>query len=237
MSGEHRPVKAMILAAGKGERMRPLTLTTPKPLLKAGGKPLIVHHLERLRAAGFTDLVINHAWLGEQLEQTLGAGDTLGVDIQYSAEGEPLETAGGIIRALPLLTDSGDDWFVVINGDIWTDFPLEKLQPPADPECLALLVMTDNPEHNPGGDFRLQADGLLVSESDHALTFTGISLLHRQLFTGLDDTAGKLGPVLRSAMARQKVRGLHHRGRWMDIGTPERLAELDRQLSEHGSTA
>jgi len=227
-------VKAMILAAGKGERMRPLTLATPKPLLKAGGKPLIVHHLEQLRAAGFTDLVINHAWLGEQIEQTLGSGAEFGVDIRYSAEGEPLETAGGIIRALPLLTDNGDDWFVVINGDIWTDFPLDQLQPPADQACLALLVMTDNPEHNPKGDFSLQADGRLTDGAENRLTFTGISLLHRHLFSGLDDTAGKLGPVLRNAMAEQKVRGLHHRGQWMDIGTPQRLAELDQRFAESG---
>ena len=228
-------MKAMILAAGKGERMRPLTLDTPKPLLKAGGKPLIVHHIENLRAAGFTDLVINHAWLGEQIEETLGSGAKFGVDIQYSAENEPLETAGGIVRALPLLTDTENSWFVVINGDIWTDFPLEQLQPPEDPQCQALLVMTDNPEHNPAGDFSLQANGKLADDGENRLTFTGISLLHHALFAGLDDTAGKLGPVLRRAMAEQKVRGLHHRGQWMDIGTPQRLMELDHRLAEHGS--
>lgn len=227
-------MKAMILAAGKGERMRPLTLTTPKPLLKAGGKPLIVHHLERLQASGFTDLVVNHAWLGEQLEQTLGSGAAFGVDIRYSAEGEPLETAGGIIRALPLLTDRGDDWFMVINGDIWTDFPLEQLQPPTDPKCQALLVMADNPAHNPGGDFSLQANGKLTDDTENRLTFTGISLLHRHLFSGLDDTAGKLGPVLKNAMAEGKVQGLHHRGQWLDIGTPQRLAELDQYLATQG---
>ena len=231
-------MKAMILAAGKGERMRPLTLTTPKPLLQAGGKPLIAHHIERLQQAGFADLVINHAWLGEQIEQTLGSGEDYGVNIGYSAEGQPLETAGGIIRALPLLTDQGEDWFVVINGDIWTDFPLEHLKLPDDPNCLALLVMTDNPEHHPAGDFSLQADGRLSQaqqESDHCLTFTGISLLHRQLFSGLDDSAGKLGPVLRHAMTQEQVRGLHHSGQWMDIGTPERLAQLCRHLDASGT--
>ena len=228
-------MKAMILAAGKGERMRPLTLDTPKPLLKAGGKPLIVHHIESLRAAGFTDLVINHAWLGEQIEQTLGSGATFGVDIRYSAEGQGLETAGGIIRALPLLTDQGDDWFVVINGDIWTDFPLEQLQPPEDPRCQALLVMTDNPTHNPEGDFNLKANGELSDGNENRLTFTGISLLHRQLFDGLDDTVRKLAPILRNAIADKKVRGLHYRGEWMDIGTPQRLAELDQRLAEYGS--
>lgn len=223
-------MKAMILAAGKGERMRPLTLTTPKPLLEAGGKPLIAYHLENLHRAGFRDLVINHAWLGQQIEQALGTGEAFGLTISYSPEGEPLETAGGIVRALPLLTGGGEDWFLVINGDIWTDFPLAELQPPATPDCDALLVVTDNPAHHPDGDFALQQDGTLASEGTDKLTFTGISLLHRRLFTGLDDNAGKLGPVLRRAMVAGRVRGLHHRGQWMDIGTPERLAELDRKL-------
>jgi MurNAc alpha-1-phosphate uridylyltransferase len=224
----------MILAAGKGERMRPLTLNTPKPLLQAGGKPLIVHHIERLKRAGFAELVINHAWLGEQIEETLGNGEAFGVHIQYSAEGEPLETAGGIIRALPLLTDTGSDWFAVINGDIWTDFPLERLTPPNAPDCLALLVMTDNPAHNPAGDFSLQPDGRLAREGSSSLTFTGISVLHKKLFDGLDDTAGKLGPVLREAMTNGQVRGTHHRGHWMDIGTPERLAQLSQHLDANG---
>lgn len=223
-------MKAMILAAGKGERMRPLTLTTPKPLLEAGGKPLIAYHLENLKRAGFADVVINHAWLGQQIEQTLGNGGAFGLEIHYSPEGEPLETAGGIVRALPLLTSAGEEWFLVINGDIWTDFPLAALQPPTTPDCDALLVVTDNPDHHPEGDFALQPDGTLTSEGGYKLTFTGISLLHRRLFTGLDDSAGKLGPVLRRAMAHRRVRGLHHRGQWMDIGTPERLAELDRKL-------
>lgn len=223
-------MKAMILAAGKGERMRPLTLTTPKPLLEAGGKPLIAYHLENLHRAGFRDVVINHAWLGQQIEQALDTGEAFGLTIRYSPEGEPLETAGGIVRALPLLTGGGEDWFLVINGDIWTDFPLAELQPPATPDCDALLVVTDNPAHHPDGDFALQQDGTLTSEGEDKLTFTGISLLHRRLFAGLDDSAGKLGPVLRRAMAHGRVRGLHHRGQWMDIGTPERLAELDRKL-------
>lgn len=227
-------MKAMILAAGVGMRMRPLTLHTPKPLLQAGGKPLIVHHIERLKQAGFNELVINHAWLGEQIEEALGSGEEFGVSIQYSAEGEPLETAGGIIRALPLLTDTGSDWFAVINGDVWTDFPLQHLVPPDDPECLALLVMTDNPEHNQDGDFHLQANGCLVDKGEPRLTFTGISVLHRDLFTGLDETAGKLGPVLRTAMANGRVRGLHHQGQWMDIGTPERLAQLSQYLDASG---
>ena len=225
-------MKAMILAAGKGERMRPLTLHTPKPLLPAGGKPLIVYHLEKLVQAGIRDVVINHAWLGEQIEQQLGRGNQFGLNIQYSAEGEPLETAGGIVRALPLLTDTDNDWFLVINGDVWTDFPLDQLQPPADSECDAILVLTRNPEHNPAGDFHLAPDGYLASNGDNKLTFTGISLLHRRLFNGLDDGAGKLGPVLRQAMEHRRVRGLNHTGIWIDVGTPARLVELDTRLTE-----
>ena len=221
-------MKAMILAAGKGERMRPLTLTTPKPLLAAGGKPLIVHHLERLHSAGFRDVVINHAWLGEQIESALGSGEDFGLSIQYSREGEPRETAGGIVRALPQLTSADCDWFLVINGDIWCDFPLSELPPPAD--CDALLVLTSNPEHHPTGDFQLHVDGTVTEDGPDKLTFTGISLLHRRLFQGLDDQSGKLGPVLREAMRDQRVRGVEHRGQWVDVGTPERLQALDQTL-------
>ncbi|WP_323753173.1 N-acetylmuramate alpha-1-phosphate uridylyltransferase MurU [Marinobacter sp.] len=226
-------MKAMILAAGKGERMRPLTLTTPKPLLRAGGKPLIVHHLENLKQAGFRDVVINHAWLGEQIEHQLGSGESFGVNLHYSPEGEPLETAGGIVRAMPLLAENDDEWFLVINGDIWTDFPLRQLQPPADPNCDAVLVLTSNPEHHPTGDFQLLSNGQLSAEGESKLTFTGISLLRRRLFNGLDDTAGKLGPVLRDAMAQQRVRGLKHSGQWIDVGTPARLEQLYTLLTEN----
>ncbi|GGY58097.1 N-acetylmuramate alpha-1-phosphate uridylyltransferase MurU [Marinobacter zhanjiangensis] len=221
-------MKAMILAAGKGERMRPLTLTTPKPLLLAGGTPLIVHHIRKLRDAGFTELVINHAWLGEQIEQALGDGNKHGVTITYSPEEEPLETAGGIRQALPLL-DGKAGWFAVINGDIWHDFDLTELTPPARGK--ALLVLTDNPVHHPEGDFALAEDGLVSSDGAPKLTFTGISLLHRSLFAGLPRGKLKLAPILREAMARGEVSGLHHRGQWMDIGTPERLATLDRLLT------
>jgi len=223
-------VKAMILAAGKGERMRPLTLTTPKPLLPAGGKPLIVHHLENLRRAGFRDIVINHAWLGAQIEETLGDGEQFDLSIRYSAEGEPLETAGGIQRALPLLTNQGEDWFLVINGDIWCDVDLASLTPPDDAD--ALLVLTDNPEHNPLGDFCLDQDGKVVTEGAHRLTFTGISLLHRRLFEGLLPGPLKLAPILHAAIANHRVKGLHHTGQWLDIGTPGRLRELDTMLSQ-----
>lgn len=228
----------MILAAGKGERMRPLTLTTPKPLLRAGGRPLIEYHLEALHRAGIDRAVINHAWLGEQIEQRLGNGDRFGLALRYSREQEPLETAGGIVRALPLLTRDGDDWFLVINGDVWCDLPLQALQPPADAD--ALLVLVDNPDHHPAGDFRLGADGIITDRPAEAaspsgtasrLTFAGISLLHRRLFNGLDDSAGRLAPVLHRAIAAGRVRGYHHRGGWVDVGTPERLHQLDLRLS------
>ena len=228
-------MKAMILAAGKGERMRPLTLTTPKPLLSAGGQPLIVHHIERLRDAGFSNVVINHAWLGEQIEARLGDGEAFGVSIRYSAEAEPLETAGGIIRALPLLTDAGDDWFLVVNGDIWSDFDFSQLRAPANAD--ALLVMVSNPPHHPEGDFHLQDNGFLNPDGTEKLTFSGISVLHRRLFDELDDAAGKLGPVLRRAMACNRVIGLHHKGHWIDVGTPERLQSLDQWLHERARTS
>lgn len=222
-------MKAMILAAGKGERMRPLTLTTPKPLLAAGGKPLIVHHLEHLHAAGVRQVVINHAWLGEQIESAMGNGQRFGLSIEYSAEGEPLETAGGIVRALPLLADNGNDWFLVINGDIWCDFDLARLQPVANAD--AILVLVDNPPHHPEGDFHLHGDGRVSADGPEKLTFSGISLLHRRLFAGLGPGARKLAPILRTAMAEHRVQGIHHGGRWMDIGTPERLGELDTWLT------
>lgn len=223
-------MKAMILAAGKGERMRPLTLTTPKPLLPAGGKPLIVHHLENLRRAGYRDIVINHAWLGAQIEETLGNGEQFDLSIRYSAEEAPLETAGGIQRALPLLTNQGEDWFLVINGDIWCDVDLASLTPPNDAD--ALLVLTDNPEHNPLGDFCLDQDGKVITQGAQRLTFTGISLLHRRLFEGLLPGPLKLAPILHHAIADHRVKGLHHAGHWLDIGTPERLQELDTMLSQ-----
>ncbi len=231
-------MKAMILAAGKGERMRPLTLTTPKPLLEAGGKPLIIHHLEHLWRAGFEQVVINHAWLGDQIEHALGDGDRFGLRIEYSREASPLETAGGILQALPMLVACGDDWFLVINGDIWCDFDLASLTPPGDAD--ALLVLTKNPGHNPEGDFHLRDDGYVASEGGDKLTFSGISLLHRRLFEGLPQGPRKLAPILRTAMAENRVRGRCHDGNWMDIGTPDRLRQLDNLLRSgpgvnHGS--
>lgn len=225
-------MNAMILAAGKGERMRPLTLTTPKPLLHAGGKPLIGYHLENLRHAGVEKVVINHSWLGEQIEQTLDDGRDYGVSLVYSAEPEPLETAGGIRQALELLAPEGQDWFMVINGDVWTDFDLAILVPPEDPACRAVLVLVPNPPQHQEGDFTLTEDGYVVADGGDRLTFAGISLLHRELFAGLAPGYRRLAPVLTEAMASNRVKGLYHTGVWSDIGTPERLGALDRYLCE-----
>jgi MurNAc alpha-1-phosphate uridylyltransferase len=227
----------MILAAGLGERMRPLTDHTPKPLLVAGGKPLIVWQIERLRAAGFTELVINHAHLGAQIENFLGDGAAYGVAIRYSVEGEPLETAGGIAHALRLL---GDAPFVVTNADIHTDFDYARLRGvssamAADPERLAHLVLVDNPPHHPEGDFVLSGDRVYdpsrLTANAASLTFAGIACYRPELFAGV--TPGhkaKLAPLLKAAMARGRVTGEHHRGGWMDVGTPERLHSLDETL-------
>ncbi len=216
----------MILAAGRGERMRPLTDTTPKPLLAVGGRPLIEWHLQALAEAGFRDVVINHAWLGAQIEQRLGNGERFGLRIRYSPEpAGALETAGGIVNALPLL---GDGPFAVINGDIWTDYPLAQL-PRSLGEDLAHLVLVDNPPHHPQGDFALQG-GRVVADAEPRLTFSGIGVYAPQLFAGLEPGVRPLAPLLRAAMAERRVGGEHYRGRWFDIGTPERLAELDRQL-------
>ncbi len=227
----------MILAAGLGERMRPLTNHTPKPLLEAGGKPLIVWQIERLRAAGFTDLVINHAHLGAQIENFLGDGAAYGVAIRYSREGRPLETAGGIAHALHLL---GDAPFMVTNADIHTDFDYTRLHGilaamADDPERLAHLVLVDNPPHHPEGDFAL-AEGRVVDPSPltprpSSLTFSGIACYRPELFAGIPaGEKAKLAPLLRAAMVRGRVTGEHHRGPWVDVGTPERLQTLDAAL-------
>jgi len=215
----------MVLAAGRGERMRPLTDHTPKPLLAVGGKALIEYHLAALQQAGVEDVVINHAWLGGQIESRLGNGDRYGLRIEYSPEvPAALETAGGIIQALARL---GTDPFIVINGDIWCDYPLQRL--PHHPEGLAHLVMVDNPPHNPQGDFCLD-NGSLQAEGESKLTYSGIGVYHPQLFTGLEPGVRPLAPLLNKAMESNQVKGEHYQGHWYDIGTPERLAELDLQL-------
>lgn len=220
-------MKAMILAAGKGERLRPLTLHTPKPLVRAGGVPLIQYHVRALARAGFAELVINHAWLGQQIEDYLGDGTRFGVRIQYSAEGEPLETGGGIFRALPLL---GDEPFLVVNGDIWTDCDFALLRRPL--KGLAHLLLVDNPGHNSRGDFTLENGQVRdACEGDSSLTYSGMAVLHPQLFAGCSAGAFKLAPLLRAAMAEGRVSGEHFHGRWVDVGTHERLAEVEQLLA------
>ena len=219
-------MKAMILAAGKGERMRPLTLHTPKPLVRAGGVPLIEYHLRALLAAGFHDVVINHAWLGQQVEDHVGDGQRFGLSIRYSPEGEPLETGGGIFRALPLL---GDAPFAVINADIWTDYDMSALRRPLT--GLAHLVLVDNPAHHPAGDFALLDGQVRDGQPGTArLTYSGMAILHPRLFAGCQDGAFKLAPLLRAAMAEGQVTGEHFRGQWVDVGTHERLAEVEQLL-------
>lgn len=232
-------MKAMILAAGRGERMRPLTDHCPKPLLEAGGKSLIVWHIERLAAAGFRDLVINHAHLGALIEAALGDGARFGVHIRYSPEGSALETAGGIARALPLL---GDAPFIVVNGDVFCDADFSALGQAASglrsDGPLAHLLLVANPAHNPAGDFGLQADGLVTDQGGERLTFAGLGAYHPTLFAGLSpDAPAKLAPLLRAAMARDQVRGSRLDGRWVDVGTPQRLHELDTALRAGGESS
>lgn len=217
----------MILAAGRGERMRPLSDTIPKPLLEAGGKPLIVHMIERLVGAGMRDLVINHSHLGEQIEKYLADGGRYGARIAYSHEaGGGLETGGGILKALSLIDT---DPFVVINGDIWTDFPFDRL--PARLKGLAHLVLVDNPPQHPQGDFSLHKGQVLV-EGTPRLTFSGIGVYARALFAECRPGKFPLAPLLRAAMARGQVSGEHYAGRWCDVGTPQRLNALDQELRQ-----
>jgi MurNAc alpha-1-phosphate uridylyltransferase len=217
----------MVLAAGRGERMRPLTLERPKPLLEVGGLPLIVHHLHALAMAGFRDVVVNLSWLGPQIRSALGDGSRYNVRLAYSDEGpEPLETGGGIFRALPLL---GPAPFVVLNGDVWTDYPYAKLRESLRPADLAHLVLVPNPAHNQNGDFVLRA-GRVVEEPGERLTFSGVGVYRSELFAGCEDGIFKLAPLLRAAAKAGRVSGELHDGEWLDIGTPQRLAELDRRL-------
>lgn len=220
-------MRAMILAAGKGERMRPLTLNTPKPLIPVAGVPLIEYHLGALARAGFTEVVINHAWLGEKIEAHVGNGERFGLQITYSRETQPLETGGGIFQALKYL---GDEPFVVVNGDIWTDYNFAALRRPL--AGLAHLVLVPNPEHHPEGDFLL-ADGQvqLPSTSVDTLTYSGIAVLHPKLFADSAAGAFKLAPLLRFAMRDGDVSGEPFDGHWIDVGTPERLAATEALLA------
>ena len=233
-------MKALIFSAGKGERMRPLTLHTPKPLLVAGGKRLIEWHLQRLAAAGIEEVVVNTAWLGEQFAPALGDGARWGLRLHLLHEGAvPLETGGGILNALPVL---GDAPFLVVNGDVWTDVDFSTL--PRAPQGDAHLVLVDNPVQHPRGDFILHPDGRVGDDGDEArLTYAGIGVFRPGILAGwrevIGDTAGAaatppqfgLAPLMRHAMARGRVTGQHHHGRWTDVGTPERLAQLDAALA------
>ncbi|MDO9282310.1 MAG: nucleotidyltransferase family protein [Methylotenera sp.] len=223
-------MKAMILAAGRGERMRPLTDHTPKPLLKVGGKPLIVWHLERLALAGFKDVVINHAHLGEQIEAALGDGSQWGLHIQYSPEKIALETAGGIANALPLL---GSEPFLVVNGDTFTEVNFANIK--LTPNNLAHLVLVDNPPQHSQGDF-VYDNGVLKNDdtenmANSKLTFSGVGVYHPSLFVSVQrGDPAKLAPLLRQAIAENRASAEHFQGVWHDIGTPERLATLDKHL-------
>ena len=219
-------MRAMILAAGKGERMRPLTLTTPKPLISVAGVPLIEYHLRALARAGFKEVVINHAWLGEKIEAHLGTGEQFGLNIQYSVESQPLETGGGIYQALKYL---GDAPFVLVNGDIWTDYDFSALRKPLT--GLAHLVLMDNPEHHVEGDFSLQQEQVTLPQAGNSLTYSGIAVLHPQLFADCVGGAFRLAPLLRKAIAQGQVSGEHFAGHWIDVGTQERLAAAEALLA------
>lgn len=246
-------MKALIFAAGLGERMRPLTNTTPKPLLHAGGKPLIAWHLDKLAALGVSEVVINTSWLAEQFPQQLGDGSRWGMRLRYSYEGkQPLETGGGMLHALPWL---GDEPFLLVNGDVWSDYDFAHL-----PQRLAgdaHLVLVDNPPQHPRGDFYLDTDSGQVSfgDRDESLppaagsarkTYSGIGVYRASLLRDWRELIGdaegaeaspprfKLSPLLQAAMARGRVSGEHHPGHWTDVGTPERLATLDAELKAQG---
>ena len=215
-------MKAMILAAGRGERMRPLTDNCPKPLLKVAGKALIEYHIAALLKAGFKEIIINHAYLGQQIEDYLGDGSKHGVSIVYSAEKEALETGGGIYQALKYI---GDEPFVLVNGDVWCDYDFNKI--PKTIDGLIHLVMIDNPEHNPGGDFYFHNNRLLETKGVK-LTYSGIGVYHPKLFASCQAGKFPLAPLLRTAIKNKQALAEHHKGSWMDIGTPERLEQINQ---------
>ena len=222
-------MRAMILAAGRGERMRPLTDKMPKSMLEVNGKPLIQYHVENLVQAGIVDIVINHAFFGEQIEAYLKDGKALGANIAYSAEGDqPLETAGGIVKALPLL---GDKPFVTVNADIWTDFPFQDLLCESDglPNDSAHLILVDNPEHNPEGDFALSGEKV-INQGEPMLTYSGVSIFTPGFFKDCTSGSAPLAPILRLAASEGRLTGSHYQGQWQDIGTPERLSDLRQSL-------
>ncbi len=235
MTAQHLP--CLLLAAGRGERMRPLSDHTPKPLLKVKGKSLLSWHLESLQQAGIQTVVINHAWLGQQIEAALGNGHEYGLSIQYSPEANALETAGGIRQALPILNPA--DFFLVINGDVFSpNFPIQELiqratQLRTQEQFMAHLILVPNPPHHPKGDFYLDGSFVLDEENQKMglpkLTFSGIGIYHRSLFDGLNrGESAKLAPILRRAMLDHQISGEKYLGSWHDVGSPERLAELNR---------
>ena len=217
-------MKAMILAAGRGERMRPLTDHTPKPLLKVGEYSLIEHLVRSLKQHGFDELIVNHAHLGSQIETCLGSGSQYDVTIRYSSEGETgLETGGGILKALPML---GDAPFLVVNGDVWTDYPFSRLlTQPGD--ALAHLVLVNNPEHHQQGDFALDDAGLVLNNGVRRLTFSGIGAYRPEMFTDCQPGKFPLAPLLRQRVDESNVTGEHYVGAWSDVGTAERLQMLN----------
>jgi len=225
-------MKAMILAAGLGNRMRPLTLHTPKPLLEVGGKPLIVWHIEKLQKVGVKEIVINTAWLGEKLVDALGDGTQFGVNILWSHEGEGLETAGGIINALPLL---GDQPFILVNGDVWTTMDFASLLDIKLGTKQAHLVLVDNPPQHLKGDFILSNNMAYTFDQEQcgeALTYSGVAVLAPQMFIGLESGKRPLAPLLKEAMLEQQVSAEKMQGIWVDVGTPERLQQLDQQIQQ-----
>ncbi|MGB1158534.1 MAG: N-acetylmuramate alpha-1-phosphate uridylyltransferase MurU [Porticoccaceae bacterium] len=227
-------MKAMILAAGYGKRLRPLTQQTPKPMLEVAGKPLLQHHIERLAASGFTDLVINTSWLGEQIERFFGDGSQFGVQISWSREAQPLETGGGIVKALPLL---GEQPFLLLNGDIWTDYPLRSISENNIPDNgLAWLLMVANPEHNPTGDFGL-VNGLVSDNVEPTFTFSGLSVIHPKLLGDYTEThedcqSFPLRAALWPAIERGRVGAALYNGHWYDVGTLERYRQLNHLLAK-----
>lgn len=227
----------MILAAGLGKRMQPLTASLPKPLLQVGGKSLIQRQIDRLKDAGVTEFVINHFYLGQMIEEHLGDGSTLGVKIIYSREPIQLETAGGIIKSLPKLQEES---FIVVNADVWSDFDFSSLQPVDGVDRLAHLVLVRNAEHNPLGDFHIDDWGRVHEDPDaegERLTFSGISVMHRNLFAGLPIQPMSVIPLLQQAMSEKKVSGEIHSGVWVDVGTPERLQEVQNGYAASGEDA
>jgi len=219
-------MKAMILAAGRGERLRPLTDETPKPLLKVAGKSLIEYHIENLARAGIKEIIINTAWLAEKIHRQLGDGSAYGVSIRYSNEGTAMETAGGIINALPLL---GDEPFLVVNGDISCDFDFSTLAE-LETGIQAHLVLVENPEHNPAGDFSLH-QGLVKNTGNPMYTFSGIGIYSAAFFAGQQSGISPLAPLIRSKCEDNLVSGQLHKGSWTDVGTIKRLHELEAQLA------